>query len=62
MCAAFGVSVAGDDVEATDTIPPALRRTSEYLTHPAFHQYRSEHQMLRYLRRLADRDSRSIAP
>ena len=56
MCAAFGVAVAGDDAEATDAIPAALRRTSEYLTHPAFHQYRSEHQMLRYLRRLADRD------
>ncbi len=56
VCAAFGVSVAGDGVEATDAIPAALRRTSEYLTHPAFHQYRSEHQMLRYLRRLADRD------
>ena len=56
VCAAFGVAVAGDDAEATDAIPVRLRRTSEYLTHPAFHQYRSEHQMLRYLRRLADRD------
>jgi glycine dehydrogenase len=56
VCAAFDVAVAGDDVEVTDAIPAPLRRTSEYLTHPAFHQYRSEHQMLRYLRRLADRD------
>jgi glycine dehydrogenase len=56
VCASFGVAGAGDDVEVTDAIPPALRRTSEYLTHPAFQQYRSEHQMLRYLRRLADRD------
>ncbi len=40
----------------TDAIPPALQRTSEFLTHPAFTSHRSEHQMLRYLRRLADRD------
>ena len=37
-------------------IPPALRRTSEILTHPVFRTYHSETQMLRYLRRLADRD------
>ncbi|MBU3995836.1 MAG: aminomethyl-transferring glycine dehydrogenase [Actinobacteria bacterium] len=35
---------------------PALVRTSDYLTHPIFHSVRSETQMLRYLRRLADRD------
>ncbi len=34
----------------------ALLRTSDYLTHPIFHSVRSETQMLRYLRRLADRD------
>ena len=31
-------------------------RTSAYLTHPVFHSHRSETAMLRYLRRLADRD------
>jgi glycine dehydrogenase len=36
--------------------PEALRRTSEYLTHPTFHRYRSETAMMRYLRRLADKD------
>ena len=36
--------------------PEHLVRTSEYLTHPVFHEHRSETQMLRYLRRLADRD------
>ncbi len=36
--------------------PDHLVRTSEYLTHPVFHEHRSETQMLRYLRRLADRD------
>ena len=33
-----------------------LERESDYLTHPIFHTVRSETQMLRYLRRLADRD------
>ena len=34
----------------------ALIRTSDFLTHPIFHSIQSETQMLRYLRRLADRD------
>jgi glycine dehydrogenase len=37
-------------------LPARLRRTSEFLTHPVFHQYRSETAMLRYLRRLSDKD------
>ena len=37
-------------------IPAALQRTSEILTHPVFRTYHSETQMLRYLRKLADRD------
>lgn len=36
--------------------PAALERQSAYLTHPVFHRYRTEHEMLRYLRRLADKD------
>ncbi|MFM7617684.1 MAG: aminomethyl-transferring glycine dehydrogenase [Actinomycetes bacterium] len=39
-----------------DAIPAPLRRTSDFLTHPVFSQHRSETSMLRYLRRLADRD------
>ncbi|MEX2255325.1 MAG: aminomethyl-transferring glycine dehydrogenase [Acidimicrobiia bacterium] len=59
---AFGVTADAALLEerAVDTtddeIPRALARTSEYLTHPVFHRYRSETEMLRYLRRLADRD------
>jgi len=41
---------------AGDAIPRELQRTSPYLTHPVFSAHRSEHQMLRYLRALADRD------
>src|SRR5262249_48655492 len=37
-------------------IPDTLRRRSEPLVHPVFRTYHSESQMLRYLRRLADRD------
>ena len=36
--------------------PTQLRRNSEFLQHAVFHQYRSETEMLRYMRRLADRD------
>jgi glycine dehydrogenase len=51
--------------EAHDALPADLRRTSAYLTHPVFHEYRSETAMLRYLRRLADFDialDRSMIP
>jgi glycine dehydrogenase len=55
---AFGVT--GDagalDEVTEDAVPDALLRTDDYLTHPVFRQHRSETAMLRYLRRLADRD------
>lgn len=37
-------------------IPSSLRRTSPFCTHPVFHAHRSETSMLRYLRRLSERD------
>jgi glycine dehydrogenase len=43
-------------VEAPDTLPQPLQRETPYLTHEVFHSYRSETQMLRYLRRLSARD------
>jgi glycine cleavage system P protein (glycine dehydrogenase) len=48
-----------------EALPAGLRRTSPYLTHPVFHEHRSETAMLRYLRRLADFDialDRSMIP
>jgi glycine dehydrogenase len=45
--------------------PAALRRQSTFLTHPTFNRYHSETEMLRYLRRLADKDialDRSMIP
>ncbi|MFP8961891.1 aminomethyl-transferring glycine dehydrogenase [Streptomyces nanhaiensis] len=58
---AFGVESGAGDAEALDeaagqVLPASLLRTDEYLTHPVFHRHRSETSMLRYLRRLADRD------
>jgi glycine dehydrogenase len=44
------------DGPATDAVPAALRRTTGYLEHPVFHRYRAETEMLRYLKRLEDRD------
>ncbi len=65
--AAFGV--AGDpellDRTTPDALPAEVLRESAYLTHPVFAEYRSETAMLRYLRRLADRDialDRSMIP
>ncbi|MFC6238561.1 aminomethyl-transferring glycine dehydrogenase [Longivirga aurantiaca] len=37
-------------------LPEGLARTSEFLTHPTFHDHRSETAMLRYLRKLSDKD------
>jgi len=42
--------------DVSGAVPEALRRRSAYLTHPTFSSHRSETSMLRYLRRLADRD------
>ncbi|GJH07868.1 aminomethyl-transferring glycine dehydrogenase [Caballeronia novacaledonica] len=44
------------DQAAADSLPAELHRTSEYLTHPVFNRHHSEHEMLRYLRSLADKD------
>ncbi|MFD3951532.1 aminomethyl-transferring glycine dehydrogenase [Streptomyces albidoflavus] len=55
---AFGVGADIEELDASapDGLPEALLREDAYLTHPVFHQYRSETAMLRYLKRLADRD------
>jgi glycine dehydrogenase len=42
--------------KAGSAIPAALSRRGAFITHPVFHRHRSETEMLRYMRRLADRD------
>jgi glycine dehydrogenase len=65
---------AGDDVapaldelleSAATALPESLRRESPYLTHQVFHRYHSEHEMLRYVNKLRQRDvslTRSMIP
>lgn len=51
--------------EAGSAIPSALERKTEFLTHPTFNIYHSETEMLRYIRRLSDKDialDRSMIP
>jgi glycine dehydrogenase len=67
--AACGATVDGGidalDASVEEALPVELRRSSPFLTHPVFHQHRSETAMLRYLRRLADEDialDRSMIP
>jgi glycine dehydrogenase len=62
-------ALADRDVELPGPVPdalaPELARTSPFLSHPVFSSYHSETAMLRYLRRLADRDialDRSMIP
>ncbi|MDE0873072.1 MAG: aminomethyl-transferring glycine dehydrogenase [Acidimicrobiales bacterium] len=43
-------------VDHRSGIPPQLERSSNFLTHSVFNSYRSETEMLRYIRRLADKD------
>jgi glycine dehydrogenase len=60
VLAAFGAQPAGDY-----NWPEVATRTSKFLTHPAFHRYRTETEMMRYLRSLADKDialDRSMIP
>jgi glycine dehydrogenase len=57
VVAAFGVTLAPVETDAAiKGLPESLRRSTPYLSHPTFHDYRSETEMLRYLRRLSDRD------
>ncbi|MEZ5134805.1 MAG: aminomethyl-transferring glycine dehydrogenase [Acidimicrobiales bacterium] len=55
---AFGVgsSVNALAPHVDSPLPAQLQRTSPFLTHPTFNAYHSETEMLRYLRRLMDRD------
>ncbi|QDP20882.2 aminomethyl-transferring glycine dehydrogenase [Bradyrhizobium cosmicum] len=55
---AFGGTLSYAEIDATtrEVLPEALKRTTAFLTHPVFHAHRSETEMLRYMRKLSDRD------
>ncbi|MEJ8567502.1 aminomethyl-transferring glycine dehydrogenase [Elongatibacter sediminis] len=53
------IDLAGPDAAlAADAsaLPSAMQRCSEFLSHPVFHRYQSETEMLRYLKRLENKD------
>ncbi|MGV0793746.1 aminomethyl-transferring glycine dehydrogenase [Mycolicibacterium sp. XJ1819] len=61
VLSAFGASPAAAEFSG----PDIATRRSEFLTHPAFTRYRTETEMMRYLRSLADKDialDRSMIP
>src|SRR6202047_3122723 len=55
---AFGGKLSYADIEASaaEALPVELRRSTAFLTHPVFHAHRSETELLRYMRKLSDRD------
>jgi glycine dehydrogenase len=55
---AFGGALAYAEIEkgVRDALPADLKRTTAFLTHPVFHAHRSETELLRYMRKLSDRD------
>jgi len=59
LAGVFGASL-GDidalDAEVHDALPKALLRDVDFLQHPVFNTHHSEHELLRYLRGLADKD------
>ncbi len=44
------------DANCNDALPSDLHRKETFLTHPTFNRYHAEHEMLRYLRSLSDKD------
>src|SRR5207244_8755100 len=64
---AFGGDFAFADIAGSVQLglPQKLARRTPFLEHPVFHLYRSESELLRYMRRLSDRDlalDRSMIP
>jgi len=45
-----------EEIVSIYDLPIDILRSSEYLTHPVFHLYRTETEMLRYIRKLCDKD------
>lgn len=59
LASLFGASITDIDAldaATTDALPSGLKRSSAFLTHPVFNTHHSEHELLRYMRALADKD------
>ena len=57
LVALFGPGPAAVKVDPLSwQLPDSLRRISKILTHPVFNSYHTEHEMLRYMRRLETKD------
>jgi glycine dehydrogenase len=59
LAALFGASITDIDAldaATADALPAGLKRTGAFLTHPVFNTHHSEHELLRYMRALADKD------
>ena len=54
LAALFGATLDAD--AAPEGYDGVLARTTPFMEHPTFHQHRSEHEMLRYLKKLENRD------
>ena len=56
--ALFGAKVDIDalDADAKDAVPATLVRSSTFMQHPVFNTHHSEHELLRYMRMLSDKD------
>ncbi len=55
---AFGgkLDYAETESSAQEALPDQLKRSTSFLTHPVFHKHHSETELLRYMRKLSDRD------
>jgi glycine dehydrogenase len=53
---AFGITRRDDNFTPEYRVPAAMHRKTSYLEHEVFHMNRAETEMMRYMRRLADRD------
>jgi len=49
------VNIEKDDIQGF-AIPESIKRTSEFLTHEVFNQYHSETDMMRYIKKLENKD------
>ncbi|MET3651152.1 aminomethyl-transferring glycine dehydrogenase [Dyella japonica] len=59
VAALFGANIADIDAldaKTNDALPAGLARATKFMTHPAFNTHHSEHELLRYMRSLADKD------